>query len=71
MSAATVGVELLYRFLDTNRSCSRALSNDAPASLLNLDHSPIWAIPLELNKVKPGENESSLGNDYPDHFLRI
>jgi hypothetical protein len=32
MSAAIVGVEILYRFPDTNMSFSRVLDNDAPAS---------------------------------------
>jgi hypothetical protein len=32
---------------------------------MSLDHSPIWAIPLALNKVKNGENESALGNVCP------
>ena len=45
-----------------------ALGNACPW-LLNLDHSPIWTIPSTLYNVQPGENESSLGNDYLDHFL--
>ena len=31
---------------------------------------PNWAIIPALITVQPGENESNLGNDCPDHFLR-
>jgi hypothetical protein len=36
---------------------------------MSLDHSPNWAIPSALIIVQPGENESALGNNCPNHFL--